>query len=239
MTFRTPGSVACRRRAAGGRRSARGALLRAGLLAGLASAAFAIDYQPPPFVELFGLSDLVVLGRVEEIASDVLRLEVDEVLRGAEPGGSLEVVRVERWPSGDPRRGPYEAGQEFVLLLRAEPPGDTARWRIIGLGGEGELPVESDWVYLEGRPLPIQEPHRRLVHAGEIEAQRFAVGCFVDALRRYGECFRWRPGVREEDPPRIERRCGDGVLSDYRGQSGLHDHLAAETLRRIESLGAE
>ena len=242
MTDRLPilseASTRARRRPDAGGRACRSAVIAAGalllLLAWWPPRVRAIDYQPPPFVVRFALSDLAVAGTVREVGQESLRLEISRVLRGAAPESFLTVRHIEGWPAARGRRIPYAPGQEFVLFLMAvaEPEGETA-WRILGLESEGELPIKGEHVYLPGRPTSFLESRTYCLHGDRRQAQRYPLETFLAALEEYSSCFTWHLPANRERPPTAERTCTDAELEAYRSRSSMHEYLSAETLARL------
>ena len=89
--------------------------------------------------------DVVGVRAVFGVASPVHRVEVAEVLKGVDPGATIDVAAVpltcmadgEEFPEGDP----LDVDGELILFLYREPDG----WRLI-TPFDGVLPVPDDGV---------------------------------------------------------------------------------------------
>lgn len=109
------------------------------------------------------------------------------------------------WRFDPPRAAPYAQGQVFLLFLRRASEDQAAPWRILGIGGEGEMPIDDEYVYFHGRFVQSLERRLYVVHGAEREIQRFQTDLFDAAVRGYSRCFAWTAGAESERPdPRGE-----------------------------------
>jgi hypothetical protein len=191
------------------------------------------DYATIPLDRLIGTAQLIVAGEVTALRERTVTLRVASTLAGDAPSGTIEVIQyVPSKFEGAPRSSPYRAGQSFLLfLVRDEKQSDSA-WRILGAGGEGEMPLDEGFVYFHGRHVEGLAASTYRVHGSERKIQRTDAKTFCDAVEGYRECFRWKPGSTESTPP--ERLCGGEALDRYARTSEIHRHLAQLTAKRLK-----
>jgi hypothetical protein len=191
------------------------------------------DYEPIPLDRLVGTARLIVSGSVTSAEGDAFVLHVDRVLAGETPPSEIEVTQFH--PSrfeGGARSVPYRAGQSFLLFLAEdqEKKGGT-RWNIIGIGGEGEMPVDAGFVYFHGRNVEGVPFGKHIVQGAERKIQRWDSMQFFDAVKRYRVCYNWA-GVRDRPTPRPI--CDQTSLDRYSQRSEIHKYLARLTERRLK-----
>jgi hypothetical protein len=185
------------------------------------------DYDPIPLARMIGTTELAVIARVTAVGDDDLMLTVEQRLQGTVPD-EFRMAKFVPSKFDPPRAAPYAEGQRFVLFLTGQA-GQPHRWRVRGLGGEGEMPVEDGYVYFHGRIVQGLERRRYRVHGVERDIQRFAIEPFIAAVRGYARCFTWEQDERRRWHSRL--LCDESALSAYRGQSRIHEIIAAESLR--------
>lgn len=106
-------------------------------------------YQPGAEGDWTGWSALVVRGRVAALDGDAVVVEVQEVLKGDDPGASIRVNNrnLQQASDGSCRRqlamGTQLAPGDDALLFLVEDEFDIADWRP-GLGGTGILMVKDE-----------------------------------------------------------------------------------------------
>lgn len=192
-----------------------------------------IDYEPIPFPRLIGTAELAVTGYVDTVCDTTFVLRIKDVLIGTYNEHTIEIIKIVPTSYNDPRATPYQPNQRFILFLFKDTTDQhTTQWRIYGIGREGEMPVEGDYVYFHGRYVEGLERHTHQVHGVERKIQRYNEEVFKSALCNYGECFVWQADSKEKKltPKRL---CDDRVLEQYRSQSSIHDYLVRETLKQI------
>lgn len=191
------------------------------------------DFAPIPLDRLIGTATLIVLGDVAATKKDSFRLRVTETLAGrASPEIEVRPYIPSRF-EGTPRPAPYRQGQSFLLFLVEEESHPQGPWKILGSGGEGEMPVEEGFVYFHGRNVEGLPFGRYRVHEADRNIQRFDARAFVDAVERYRECFEWKPGSSERSRP--ASRCDQATLDELARTSPIHRHLVQLTARRSPS----
>jgi hypothetical protein len=88
------------------------------------------------------------------------------------------------------------------------------------MSGEGELPVDDEFVYLTGQFVDGLRVERYPTLGTHIAAQRIAKADFIDAIQGLFTCFSFAADRR----PRT--LCDTAALSDYAARSPLHRYLA-------------
>lgn len=191
------------------------------------------DFEPIPLPRLIGTAELVVVGQVEEVQEETFSFRVQSVLVGESVGQSIDVIQYVPRRFECPRAAPYESGQAFMLFLTQDPEAqDEQRWRILGIVGEGEMPLENGFVYFHGRFVEGLERDKYVVHGAERVIQRYQADAFEAAVRNYRHCFVWEtdPTGERPEPSCI---CSDSDLKQYRSQSDIHEYLTLKTLVQI------
>ncbi|GGY07070.1 hypothetical protein GCM10007160_38210 [Litchfieldella qijiaojingensis] len=187
--------------------------------------------------ELFGQSELIVRGTIEEVKDKTFLLGEFEVLHGPNPDKPLEIKRFIDW-SGNSRWSGYRVGQEVLLFLAGPEDAsnaDSPPWNIRGYGGEGEMPVEHGFVYLHGLFLEGFQRQRFTVQHGTLDGYRFHLDAFLAALKGYNRCFRFAEGPQTERSPSIVQQCDDETLAIFCRQSALNRYLVELTLQDIQT----
>lgn len=186
-----------------------------------------MDYDPIPLARLIGTTDLAVIGEVIAVEDGFVTIGVGEVLLG-DAGSELRMAEFVPSKFDPPRAAPYARGQRFVLFLTRES-GAAESWRVRGLGGEGEMPVEDGYVYFHGRVVQGLPKGTYRVHGAERDIQRFDLDAFGDAVRGYTACFAWKQDERRRWEASVE--CEASELRSYRDRSRIHEIIAAESLK--------
>jgi hypothetical protein len=104
-------------------------------------------------------------------------------------------------------------------------------WRILGAGGEGEMPVQDSFVYFHGRHVEGLPSGAHRVHGTERNIQRYDAQVFFDAVKRYRDCFEWKPGKGEMPEPAT--KCAEAAIERYARTSDIHRYLARLTTQRL------
>jgi hypothetical protein len=102
-------------------------------------------YSAPPIHDVFGISELVVVGEISGLQRDSFDLEVEEVVVG-DAGDTVRIRRFQDWTCAH-RWAPYKKGQRVLVFASRDKEG---AWRIRSAGGEGEMPLVGDDVVLRG-----------------------------------------------------------------------------------------
>jgi hypothetical protein len=185
------------------------------------------DYLPIPLSELFGGSELIVLGTIESVGDDSFTLRETEVYAGSIGDAPLQVKKYADWTGGR-RWSAYRAGQTVLLFLTktaAEEKVAGEHWRIRGLGGEGEMPIEGGAIFPHGLNLGGFQRQTFDVDGGELYGYRFDLDTFTSALTGYLHCFGSEAAAESIEEPAGE--CTDRELATYRATSALHRYLVS------------
>lgn len=185
------------------------------------------DYDPIPLARMIGTTELAVIAHVTAVGDDDLTLAVEHGLLGT-VGDQLRMAKFVPSKFDPPRAAPYAAGQRFVVFL-TRPDGQADRWRVRGLGGEGEMPLEDRYVYFHGRVVQGLEQARYRVQGIDRDIQRFPIEPFSAAVGAYARCFKWEQDDRRRWHSR--QTCNEATLRAYRGESRIHELITAESLQ--------
>jgi hypothetical protein len=198
-----------------------------------------MDYPLVPITRLIGMADVIVIGSVGEVGDSHFTFQVDQVLLNHITSKSLSVTK--RIPFGiiPPRVLPYERGQRFALFLVKPKMDDVDQsWKILGIAGEGEMPIEGEYVYFGPYDLKGLEHQPHKVQGITGNYQRFNLNDFKDAVKNYSGCFSWELVEYIKNNKKRTRWipskvCDNEVLKNYQRKSWLHDYLVKNTVKRI------
>ena len=201
----------------------------------LVEPAMAADFAPIPLDRLIGTSTAIVLGDVATVKDGTFTLRVTQTLAGR-VGSEIEIRQyIPSRFEGTPRPAPYKAGQSFLLFLVSDGANASGAWKILGAGGEGEMPVDRGFAYFHGRNVPGFPSGTYRVHDAERNIQRVELPSLLDAVKGYRACFEWKPGSGEQTPP--AGRCDAAALEAFAKTSAIHRHLSQLTATRLKSRG--
>lgn len=161
------------------------------LLAPLAAA----KYAPMSAEAMIRGADVVVSGEIVSVGDGTLTVRVEERIAGPEPGEHLTVRQFRDWTCAQ-RWLPYAPGQSVVLLLVEDADG----LRILSGGGEGELRIEGETVWV--RP-GLDGVARAEMPTGHGYGSPVPLADLLDAAATLREC------AEAGDPP----GCGDAARS--------------------------
>jgi hypothetical protein len=183
------------------------------------------DYPPLSLTELFGGSELIVRGEIVRVGDEAFTLQPTAVHAGLVPDGPLQVEKYRDWTGGR-RWSAYRTGQDLLLFLEeSSPDGETGgQWKIRGLGGEGEMPIEEGTIYPHGLNIDGFERGVYEVDGGELYGYRFDVETFLSALTGYLRCFDAELGPAAGG--RTEE-CTSDEMAAFETTSPLHRHLVS------------
>lgn len=203
-------------------------------------------YRRLPLFELFATADCVVAGEITWLTEDDFDLWVEIAIAGDPAPERLSVSRFVDWTCAR-RWTEYAVGQRVVLFLRST--GDA--YRILGGGGEGEMPLSEEAVVVRGYTVPGLEARERKVLGGSSLGPLIPLQDFADAVRGFRDAFAWGRDARG----RLERLDfkSEARAIRLRDSSPLGSHLygavvasdawaherPAETRRSLPGQGAE
>lgn len=191
------------------------------------------DYEPVPLDRLIGIAQLIVAGEVSNVKDQTFTLRPTLTLAGEAPSAEIEVVKfIPNRFEGAPRPGPYKPGQSFLWFLIKDPKDQLQnRWKILGIGGEGEMPLQDGFVYFHGRNVAGIPFGSYRVHEVERNIQRYEAAQLFDAVKGYRSCFVWKAGKTERPEP--TRICDTAAFDQLARRSSIHKYLAGLTAKRI------
>jgi len=199
-----------------------------------------LDYQPVSLSRLIGVSELIVSGNVEVVTDSLFVFNVEKTLFGIVTEKTIKVQQYIPVAFNESRQNPYAAGQGFILFLK-EHNVDEIQYQIIGLGGEGEIPVEDGYVYFPGLLIEGLQGGMYGVHGKQRYLTRFEFKDFTDAVKRYHNCFSW--SLTEETRNNKKRmtwnpvkECTDESLQEYQEKSWIHEYLVKETNNKMSEV---
>ena len=198
-----------------------------------------MDYAPVPFARLIGMADLIVVGDVETIEESTFQFHVDEFLVNHHASRSLNVEKYIPPEFIAPRALTYATGQRFILFLIKPDQNKTVQsWKILGIAGEGEMPIEDEYVYFNVYDLEGLEHTSHEVHGVTRNLQRYNLEIYKDAVKNYTTCFSWKlvkfiKNKKERSRWVPSKICPNESVLNYQAKSWVHEYLAQETMKRI------
>lgn len=181
------------------------------------------DYDPIPLPRLIGIAEHVLYGSVQSVKKETIIFKVEESLIGNIPKNKkIDIAQFIPGKADGPREVPYQQGQHFLLFLKM----DTTQQmlRILGAGGEGEMPVEEGFVYFFGRHVEGLERKNYTVHSKERAIQRFDYKTFAEAVREFRKCYSYQY-VPAEEKYKCERLCSPEEIQRMGNKSFIHKYL--------------
>lgn len=186
------------------------------------------DFQPLTLPELFETSDLIVLGVIESFDDNNFTLRQTEVYFGNVGSTPIRVKKYVDWPGGL-RWSSYRTGQSVLLFLRRSTKDESIAdepWRIRGLGGEGEMPIDDRDIFVHGVNLKDFHRQRHQIENSTLYSYRFETRIFTSALKGYLRCYVGTTIGKSDDSDGAVDRCSDRERLIYRMSSRLHCFLA-------------
>lgn len=170
------------------------------LLAGVAFCT--ADYRRYELFEMVCRADLVVAGTIRSVDSAPwwpksrgskqtrgFELEVSETISGAPVTGSLNVYCFENWTCAS-RWAAYRTGQR-VLLFLSRPEAGEKKWRILGGGGEGEMPLVQDSICVREYEVHGYQMLPQAIGEDRANGSLVPLDQFERAIRGFRETYAW------------------------------------------------
>src|SRR5688572_26348041 len=175
--------------------------------------------------ELALCADVVVAGEIVDVGSAAFALRVEERIVAPDVPDRMKVRRFVDWTCAQ-RWAEYRAGQR-VLLFLDWPAATSSEFRILGGGGEGEMPLSGSEVIVRGYEVLGHEggPHR--VDGVDVEGARVDLGELVAAVRGLRAALEWTEGSGTEQVRSVRPRDGEQAKS-FGKSSGTARHLWEE-----------
>lgn len=193
-----------------------------------------MDYEIIPLPVLIEQSELIISGKVKEVKDSTFIFAINDTIKGTPDNSEIEVIKFIPRRFDGPREVPYKKGQSFMLFVSKEEDDSNKFWRIRGIAGEGEVPVENGYVYFKAWNIKESAYNHYKVHGKERWIQRYPETVFKNAVGTYLDCFTWKLVEGEWIP---EQTCTESAVNEYRSESIIHSYLVLETLKRIPDSG--
>ena len=188
-----------------------------------------------PLDRLIGTAELIVMGEVLTVKDATFVARRNSILAGNLPSPEMEILQyVPSRFEGAPRPAPYQTGQTFLwFLVKDQKQPRPDQWRIMGAGGEGEMPIQDDFVYFPGRHVEGLATETRRVQGAQRNIQRYDAQEFLEAVKKYRACFTWKSANAAR--PKPVATCNQAALDQLSRTSTMQKYLVGITLNRIKS----
>ena len=192
------------------------------------------DYALIPLDRMIGTAEIIVAGEVVSVNDATFTARVDSAVVGDVSLKQLEIAQyIPNRFEGTPRPAPYAVGQTFLwFLVKDEKLGPNV-WRIMGVGGEGEMPIAENFVYFPARHIDGLKAESYRVHGALRTTERFELPAFLDAVKNYRKCFKWEPARAERPKPVLS--CDQATLDQLSKTSLVHKYLVTTTRNRSKT----
>lgn len=195
------------------------------------------DYDLILLPQLISFSDLAVTATVQEVKEHTLLADLDSAIVGTPEATRLIIQKYIPSKFDGPREVPYAKGQSFLFFLKQMKAQNTEeqKWRVSGVAGEGELPLQDNSVYFIRYYIEGLDKGDNKVHGMLRRLDRYPLPEFMVAVSEYGKCFTWESVVDADGRRRYYARvvCTTEDLQVYRERSWMANYLAQESLKRI------
>ncbi len=200
------------------------------------SSASALDYKftmsdefPVPLSRMIGSAELIVWGRVNAVHDSTFVFMINKQLSGNNKDTLIEVLKVKPDKFANVQPPPYKTGEAFMLFLSHPVTAVKSRvWRVMGVSGEGQMPVENGYIYFQGNNINGLEFENFKVRGEDLYVQRFDFGTFLNAVEGYNKCFRWSL-TSDKNKWIPEKICSDCQLGKFGKLSFMHNYLVSQT----------
>jgi len=191
------------------------------------------DYALIPLDRMIGTAEFIVVGEVVSMSDTTLRARVDSAVVG-DFSGPLEIAQyIPSRFEGTPRPAPYATGQRFLWFLVKDEKLRPNVWRIMGAGGEGEMPIDDNFVYFPARHIEGLKAEAYRVHGAQRTTERFELPAFLDAVKNYRKCVKWEPARSQRPKPVVN--CDQGTMDQLSKTSLVQKYLITTTLNRSKT----
>ncbi len=191
------------------------------------------DWIAIPLSRMTGTADLIVYGTVSSVKDSTCIFTITRILAGKSDNKAIEVHKImpDKFASVHP--APYASGQTYLLFLVHEKNSSCSmNWKVMGIGGEGQMPVENGFIYfpqnnIEG--LPFKEyPVNGVLQF----LQRFEFSVFLNAIEEYQKCYHWIKN-KTDNQFYPQKACDAASQAKYSNKSFIHKYLSVQTESRI------
>jgi hypothetical protein len=201
------------------------------------------DYSPTPLHYMILEADLAIYGKIDSVMDKYFILKIKNKVFGDYLDTTIKVKKFQNWRCAE-RWTKYEVGQNVLLFLLKDINED---WSIMSGGGEGELPIDKENIYLYsyyGFDMSFLY-FDRIDTSGKHISKKFAVyeiygsnfngiklnlDEFSDAIADLRTCFCLIKGkYRTED--KIKLLCTEEKLATYKNKSKLNSWLIEKCIK--------
>ena len=193
--------------------------------------------QPLPLYQMVATADVIVVGTLAKVTPALLTLTTEQVIQGP----AEKKYQVKRYVP-DTAQGPWlseHKDQQLMLFLSRAASGYESMyqsiWTIMGAGGQGELPIENQSIYLGGFSLPGFVQKTYPLPGGQITGYQWVRDEFFEAVAQYGRCFQMKIPAHSSpsSAPTLVQTCPDDALNTYRQSSAISRLLVEQSLAAI------
>lgn len=157
-------------------------------------------------------ADLIVYGKIDSLTDHTFYLKNTKFVGCDTVKKELEVIQFKNWTCAA-RWVKYEKGQEVFLLLQK----DQSKWRIMGAGDEGEMPIENDSVNVKWTSLSsgeyLDKADVLVLSSGKLYGKRFDLTTFIYGISLIRKCFNYH----NSEPNQI---CDDASIDQAKKNQG-------------------
>ncbi len=196
------------------------------LLLTLACSTAQAKYSPIPFIEMVMHADAIVYGTIHEVGEQNFTLHVLGQLDDAPYQKVMTIKKFRDWTCAQ-RWTKYKKGQSVLLFLTL----NDGNYHIMSAGGEGEMPIYEDDVYINGyytfntTPETQKENANTLFNAKSHQlyganyyGSKVALKSFTDAIKTARKCF-------EASGDTYKMLCSNDAIEKYKARTGFHTWL--------------
>lgn len=194
-------------------------------LASVAAAVSSLSYRRYLLHELACDAEVVVRGTISDVAKRTFDVAVEEQIAGAVVPTSITVQRFENWTCAG-RWARYAKGQRVWLFLHLD--AEAPNFRILGGGGEGEMPMLGDDVLVRGYRARGFEDGRWDVDGSKVDGVRIEASELAAAVRGAREALACQPSEWRVPFHRIAPRVSMDDVEAFARSSPIAKHLVDE-----------
>lgn len=188
------------------------------------------NYSPTSLNYMILESDIAVYGEIDSITGNYFFLKIKNEIFGNYNDTIIKVKKFQNWICAE-RWTKYEVGQNVFLFLLKD---DNADWSIMSGGGEGELPIVKENIYIYSfystyMPFPKNYEVYK-IYGSNFTGLELKLNEFTDAVAGIRDCFRLTKGEMRIDD-RIELMCTNEKLDIFESKSKLNSWLAEKCMK--------
>jgi hypothetical protein len=192
------------------------------------------DYAPVSLTSMIFKADLVVCGEIDSLSRQHFFLKITKKVYGNYSGIIIRVKKFHNWTCAQ-RWKDYEKGQNVFLFLQKDA---NKNWVIMSAGGEGELPILKENIYLfpyqcsdmpfvsfekigtDGKQTTSKFEEYKL-YGANFTGVRLSLDEFASAVEDARACFQFVKGEEK-----IKQICSNEQLQAYKNKSPMNNWLA-------------